>query len=66
MILLRKLRKERRMSQWELGLWACVSAGTVSNVERGKSAPSAYMLKAFGEGLGYEGRPENLLSEVEG
>ena len=49
---LKKLRKERRISQVELSNMSGVAQQTISNIERGRNEPSADSLRMLAVALG--------------
>ena len=51
-LLIRKLRKERRLTQEQLGEFAGVTYNYIGNLEYGKSDPPLGVLLGIAEGLG--------------
>ena len=66
MLMIQKLREDRRLSRSGLARLARMHAATVGQIENryiGKPYPS--QLSKLAAALGYDGEPSELLSEVE-
>lgn len=56
MLSLRKIRRQRKLTQKELAALAQVSQSTIHYIERGKKSPTLYTLERLAEALGVEMR----------
>lgn len=61
MELLRRLRKQQRLTQAQLARRAGLAQATVSNLEKGAGSPTMYTLECLAEALGVE--PECFFSD---
>ena len=60
--ILRKLRKNKELSQEQLAVKAGIARSTISSIERNYRSPTGYSLFALAEGLGMA--VEDLVKEV--